>query len=148
MSWAVECRWPPEARIGKELDSPLGAPERGLPWWLSQHSVCLQRRRPRFSLPGSGRSPGEEMATLSSTLAWKIPWMGEPGRLQSMGSQKVRYSWVTSLSLQTMVEVMKIMATFFKRSTACTAILVAPNPEVGHHGPTPQYLTTTVFFHH
>ena len=35
----------------------------------------------------------------SSTLAWKIPWMGEPGRLQSMGSQRVRHDWATSLSL-------------------------------------------------
>ena len=32
----------------------------------------------------------KEMATHSSTLAWKIPWTEEPGRLQSMGSQK---SW-------------------------------------------------------
>ena len=32
----------------------------------------------------------KEMATHSSTLAWKIPWMEEPGRLQSMGLQKVR----------------------------------------------------------
>ena len=31
------------------------------------------------------------MATHSSTLAWKIPWMEEPGRLQSMGSHRVRY---------------------------------------------------------
>ena len=31
----------------------------------------------------------KEMATYSSTLAWKIPWMEEPGRLQSMGSQRV-----------------------------------------------------------
>ena len=31
----------------------------------------------------------KEMATNSSTLAWKIPWMEEPGRLQSMGSQRV-----------------------------------------------------------
>ena len=31
----------------------------------------------------------KEMATLSSTLAWKIPWTEEPGRLQSMGSQGV-----------------------------------------------------------
>ena len=30
----------------------------------------------------------KEMATLSSTLAWKIPWTEEPGRLQSMGSQR------------------------------------------------------------
>ena len=31
----------------------------------------------------------KEMATHSSTLAWKIPWMEEPSRLQSMGSQRV-----------------------------------------------------------
>ena len=35
-----------------------------------------------------GRSSGEEMATHSSTLAWKIPWTEERGRLQSMGSQR------------------------------------------------------------
>ena len=33
----------------------------------------------------------KEMAPLSSTLAWKIPWMEEPGRLQSMGPQRVRH---------------------------------------------------------
>ena len=31
----------------------------------------------------------KEMATYSSTLAWRIPWTEEPGRLQSMGSQRV-----------------------------------------------------------
>ena len=36
------------------------------------------------SIPGSGRSPEEGKATHSSTLAWKIPWVEEPGRLQSM----------------------------------------------------------------
>ena len=41
------------------------------------------------------------MATHSSTLAWKIPWTEEPGRLQSMGLQKVRHNWATSLSLFT-----------------------------------------------
>ena len=40
----------------------------------------------------------KEMAAHSSTLAWKIPWMEEPGRLQSMGSQKVLHDWATSLS--------------------------------------------------
>ena len=33
----------------------------------------------------------KEMATHSSTLAWKIPWTEEPGRLQSIGSQRVRH---------------------------------------------------------
>ena len=41
------------------------------------------------------------MAPHSSTLAWKIPWMEEPGRLQSMGSLRVGHDWVTSLSLFT-----------------------------------------------
>ena len=39
----------------------------------------------------------KEMATHSSTLACKIPWMEKPGRLQSMGSQRVRHGWVISL---------------------------------------------------
>ena len=43
----------------------------------------------------------KEVATHSSTLAWKIPWMEEPGRLQSMGSLRVRHDWRTSLSLFT-----------------------------------------------
>ena len=37
----------------------------------------------------------------SSTLAWKIPWAEEPGRLQSMGSLRVGHDWATSLSLFT-----------------------------------------------
>ena len=41
------------------------------------------------------------MATHSSTLAWKIPQMEEPGRLQSMGSRRVGHDLVTSLSLFT-----------------------------------------------
>ena len=39
----------------------------------------------------------KEMATHSSTLAWRLPWREEPDRLQSMGSQRVRHNWVTSL---------------------------------------------------
>ena len=39
----------------------------------------------------------KEMATHSSTLAWKTPWTEEPGRLQSMGLQRVRHDWATSL---------------------------------------------------
>ena len=41
------------------------------------------------------------MAPHSSILAWKIPWMEEPGRLQSMGSLRVGHKWATSLSLFT-----------------------------------------------
>ena len=41
------------------------------------------------------------MAPNSSTLAWKIPWTEEPGRLQSMGWLRVRHDWATALSLFT-----------------------------------------------
>ena len=41
----------------------------------------------------------KEIATHSGILAWKVPWMEEPGGLQSMGSQRVRYNWATSHSL-------------------------------------------------
>ena len=41
------------------------------------------------------------MAPHSSTPAWKIPWMEEPGRLQSMGSLRVGHDWATSLSVFT-----------------------------------------------
>ena len=46
----------------------------------------------------------KEMATHSSILAWKIPWTEEPGRLQSMGSQRVGHDRVTSLSLSLSIE--------------------------------------------
>jgi len=42
--------------------------------------------------------PEKEIATHSSILAWKIPWMEEPGRLQSTGLQRVQHDWATSLT--------------------------------------------------
>ena len=41
----------------------------------------------------------KEMATHSITLDWKIPWTEDPGRLQAMRLQRVRYDWATSLLL-------------------------------------------------
>ena len=43
------------------------------------------------SLPVRKIPPEKDMETHSSILAWKIPWTEEPGRLQSLGSQRVRY---------------------------------------------------------
>ena len=40
-------------------------------------------------IPGLGRFLEKEMATCPSVLAWRIPWIEEPGGLQSMGSQRV-----------------------------------------------------------
>ena len=44
---------------------------------------------------------GPTLTPHSSTLAWKIPWTEEPGRVQSMGSRRVGHDWATSLSLFT-----------------------------------------------
>ena len=49
----------------------------------------------------------KQRATHSSILVWRIPWREEPGRLQSMGSQRVGQEWVTSLSLS-MVKLLKL----------------------------------------
>ena len=53
------------------------------------------------SIPGLERCPGEGNGNPLQYSCPKIPWMEEPGRLQSMGSLWVRHDWVTSLSLFT-----------------------------------------------
>ena len=73
-------------------------------WWtfeflhmVAQMVKCLPIMREAWVWFWSRKDPLEkEMAKHSSTLAWKIPWMEEPGRLQSMGSQRVRHDWATS----------------------------------------------------
>ena len=67
--------------------------------WLSTHTHILVSKT--FIFISVLRFPREAMAPHSSTLAWKIPWAEEPGRLQSMGSRRVRRDWATSLSLFT-----------------------------------------------
>ena len=58
--------------------------------WLNGHEF--------EQAPGNGSE--KAMAPHSSTLAWKVPWMEEPGRLQSMGTQRARQDWATSLDRQ------------------------------------------------
>ena len=59
--------------------------------WQNSVGLCpASFRIPRSNLPVTpGVSSEKAMAPHSSTLAWKIPWMEEPGRLQSMGSLRV-----------------------------------------------------------
>ena len=59
------------------------------------------------------------MATHYRTLAWKIPQMGNPGRLQSKGSQKVRQDCATSLSLRA-----SLISQLVKNPSAMQEILV------------------------
>ena len=60
------------------------------------------------------------MAAHSSTLAWKIPWMEEPGRLQSIGSQRVGHDLVTEqqqrqslYAMQTSLEGRTLISLFY-----------------------------------
>ena len=46
----------------------------------------------------------KEMATCSSMIAWKIPWTEEPGRLRSMGLQRIRHNRATDTPLRTHCE--------------------------------------------
>ena len=65
----------------------------GLPPWLSgKESTCSAGDMGDAGLIlGLGRPLEKEMETHSSILAWKIPWIEEPGRLQSMGSKRLEH---------------------------------------------------------
>ena len=71
------------------------------------------------------------MATHSSTLAWKIPWMEEPGRLQSMGSLGVGHDWATSLSLFTFTSHFHALE---KEMATHSSVLVWRIPGMGEPG--------------
>ena len=59
---------------------------------LVAHKVkCLSAMQETQVQSLDQEDPEKAMAPHSSTLAWKIPWTEEPGRLQSMGSKRVRY---------------------------------------------------------
>ena len=63
---------------------------------IKKSTECLQcrsRRRRGFD-PGFERSPGGEMETLSSILAWRIPWTDEPGGLQPVRLQRAGHDLV------------------------------------------------------
>ena len=59
--------------------------------WRDGEIVIIDEKPDLDLTPGSGRSLRAGMATHYSILAWEIPWTEEPGRLQSMGSQRVRH---------------------------------------------------------
>ena len=68
--------------------------------WICALKMRCERPRYKFELILnllSSFQVEKAMATHFSTLAWKIPWMEEPGRLQSMGSLRDRHDWATSL---------------------------------------------------
>ena len=72
------------------LENPM---DRGA-WWATVHGVARsQTRLSSFTFTFHFHALEKEMATHSSLLAWRIPWTEKPGRLQSMGSHRVRHDW-------------------------------------------------------
>ena len=70
--------------------SCLENPMDGAAWWAAVHGVAKSRTRlSDFTFTFHFHALEKEMATHSSVLAWRIPGTGEPGGLQSMGSQRV-----------------------------------------------------------
>ena len=63
-------------------------------WWAAVHGVANSRTRlSDFTFTFHFHALEKEMATHSSVLAWRIPGMGEPGGLLSMGSHRVGHDW-------------------------------------------------------
>ena len=77
-----------EAKL-KELIGSFWLPPASLVAQRLKHLPPIRETQVRSLGPESERSSGEEMVTHSSILAWRIPWTEKPGRLQSMGSQRV-----------------------------------------------------------
>ena len=72
------------------LENPM---DRGA-WWAAIHGVAKSRTRlSAFTFTFPFHALEKEMATHSSVLAWRIPGMGEPGGLSSLGSHRVRHDW-------------------------------------------------------
>ena len=70
--------------------SCLENPMDGGAWWAAVHEVAKSRTRlSDFSFTFHFHALEKEMASHSNVLAWRIPGMGEPGRLPSMGSHRV-----------------------------------------------------------
>ena len=89
----------PSTECGEGNGTPLQYPclenptDRGA-WWAAVHGVAGSwTRLSDFTFTFHFHALEKEMATHSSVLVWRIPGMGEPGGLQSMGSHRVGHNW-------------------------------------------------------
>ena len=79
------------------------------------------------SIPGSGRSPGEGNGNPLQYSCLENPMDGEPGRLQSTGSQSLRHDWATSLSLSPSLEKRSLKVSVFLFISSCILLLLPPS---------------------
>ena len=91
--WATVLNWTEWVMNNPKVNINIGLNQK----LLHNDSIILSQELLIFSV----KIWEKAMAPHSSTVAWKIPWMEEPGGLQSMGSLSVGHNWATSLSLST-----------------------------------------------
>ena len=111
--------------------------------WTSLVAQTVKRlstmRETRVQSLGQEDPLEKGMAIHSSTIAWRIPWTEEPGRQQSMGSQRVRHDWATSLSF------FLLILSFLSLSTSCPSaypisLTSKIYPESGHLSSSPMIM--------
>ena len=92
--WTFVCYYYGEGNGNPLQYSCLENPMDGGAWKAAVHGVAEGRTQlSDFTFTFHFHVLEKEMATHSSALAWRIPGMGEPGQLPSMGSHRVRHDW-------------------------------------------------------
>ena len=83
-------------------------------WWAAVHGVAKsQTQLNDFTFTFHFHALQKEMATHSSVLVWRIPGMGEPGGLWSMGLHRVRHDWSNSAAAATLLIMRKMLSVEF-----------------------------------
>ena len=95
----LSCFFDDPADVGNLISGSSDFSKTSLNIWKFKMQYCIGTWNVRSMNQGKLEVVKQEMATHSSTLAWKIPWTEEPDSLQTSGSQRVRHNWATSRSL-------------------------------------------------
>ena len=107
--------------------SCLENPMDGGAWWAAVHGVAKSRTRLcDFTFTFHFHALEKEMASHSSVLAWRIPGMGEPDGLPSVGSHKVRHDWSDLAAAAAVFIYMPILLSQFLLASTSPAMSTSP----------------------
>ena len=101
-------------------------------WWAAVHGVTRsQTRLSNFTFTFHFHPLEKEMATHSSVLAWRIPGMGEPGGLPSMGFHRVGHDWSDLAAVAAAAESMQLWELIEDYAAVASASSVEPEVSMG-----------------